>query len=727
MSVKATLGGVPLLSDPAVQWESVSGVRPYEATFAVRSGDVQTLAKPGLRTVDLAIDDGEGRNLTIKNLYVIAEEPREFPAVAKVRVVDRRWFWGFKHVSRVFNRRRVVGSARRRAPDTPPELQPLTPKIAYHPATMKNGQTPWTAKEVLENVLASCIEAESDTTGGGAGWKIEPEIGKNLDNLPIEDLELDDSAENALQRVLTYLPEARVKVTNLGEVIVYSALDGKDAALVNATKPELYGFGHVSIVSNANLRPKEVHVLFTREHEVRFDFEETGSPTTIEDARSISNVLPIPDYNLVVGGQQLSQGTWISLVQAFDAWGAPPKLSHLANASAWLPALRRLMVPYMDLWTGIGLAGVRDPNADWMGRIGAIQEHYRRTWQINKDWMDRIEQLKASLVATIDPTTGTRAPALVYADYSRLASQRSLWKDQLDDAEAAYAMNVEGSPSSASAPLSTGRAAPFELSIVDEDQGIIHYDFRPDPWRVHEQAMPGKIGLGSSSSIPGPTSDIEDITKPIAFNMISEQHTPPELTAPFRVAVLMTAIPATTNSTRNLHLWRVKKKATDIAKNLPAGLRKGIETAKGPILEIRVNPSIETARVGWSDDASSSIEQAFGVRNSWSDAGIEDLIINLKGDHQGGASLDAIAEALATKTYAMLADRYQGERSVPLYSGAEPVGHIESVGHEVTTRGAAITNIRLPDKLADIDLFSLLPDSTRRIILRLAPSPGKGT
>ncbi len=725
----ARLGGVPLLSDPPVRWESKAGVRPSEGTFSLRRDDLPTLLTGGFRPLTLEIDDRQGRVLKVNFLYVIAEEPREHPEVARVRVVDRRWFWSYVHVSRNFNKRRVVGIKRRRTAGVPPELDPLTPEIAFHPATLRDGAL-WKAEEVLENVLAHALRGESRATGFRANLMIDPTIGNALSNLPMEDIELEDSGDNAVARVLKYLPEAQVRVDKSGTVRVYSRVDGQDAAMVQSAKPELYGQGHVHLISNARLRPRKINVIFTRQHEVRFDFEETSSPTTTEGARSISNVLPVPDFSLTLAsnnanepGRTVDQGTWITLVEAFDAWRAPPRQDHLTGAGPWFAALRQLMVPYLDLWTGIGLSGVRDPDADWMGRIGAIQEHYRRTWRISPRWMSHIAQLEATLIATVDPATGTRAPALVYCDYARLASQRSIWKDKLDDAEATYAMNVQGYP--ASGQLTEGRSAPFELSIVDVDQGIIHYDYRPDPFRVYEQSVPGMIGLGTTSGAKpsriGPTWDIDDTTRPIAFNAISDSHDAPQLTTTFKVAVLLTAVPATRNSQQNLHLYTIERKAEDVQKFLPATMRGG--ASLGPDLDIRIGANIETARVSWVDDAASDIEKSFGVIDGF--ANIDDLIVNLEGDAAGGASLAAIADAVAAKTYAMFSDRFMGENTVAMFPQAEVAGHIESVSHEVTTGGAAVTNIKMPEKLTEIDIFSLLPDSTRRLILRLAPSPGK--
>ena len=80
---------------------------------------------------------------------------------------------------------------------------------------------------------------------------------------------------------------------------------------------------------------------------------------------------------------------------------------------------------------------------------------------------------------------------------------------------------------------------------------------------------------------------------------------------------------------------------------------------------------------------------------------------------------------MAARTYAILTDRMQGSKSVSLMPTAEAVGSVDNVSHEIGSDGATRTLIELPGNLPPIDLFSLLPESTRRIVLRLAPSPGK--
>ena len=63
-------------------------------------------------------------------------------------------------------------------------------------------------------------------------------------------------------------------------------------------------------------------------------------------------------------------------------------------------------------------------DADWGSRIGAIQQHFRRTYRIEKKVVDRLRSIKAIRFGTIDPVSGTRAPATAYQDWAVIASQR---------------------------------------------------------------------------------------------------------------------------------------------------------------------------------------------------------------------------------------------------------------------------------------------------------------
>lgn len=719
MSIRATIDGKPILGSSDVRWEFRAGVKPYETEVDLRPEDAEALLSGPRRPLTLTIHDGRSRTIEIQHVYAITNAVGDNPHVAKVLLVDRRWFWPNTHIERHFNIPRIAGSKRQRVPDAPPELDPLDVKVAYWPGSLLFGDTLWTAEDVLENVLGQLETVENEFNGQGAGFEINPDVGNLINNLPIHDVQLNHAGDEALNAVLKYLPEASVYVNAEGKVVVYSRASGLERRVVEEAGAESVGKGHAQIISNKWIRPAKIHVLFTREHEVRFDFLEQDQETFSEDERYMQNVLPIPDYSLSYEGNTYSQGTWFPFPSALDAWGAPPNFDNLTSAGAWLKFIRRAMVPFFDAWRGIQYAGGFDADADWMARIGAIQSHYRRTFRISPRWMGRIWQLKAVRVATLDPTTGTRSPAVAFADHARMPSQRAYFSTGQGLSQV---INVDCGPDSAQAEP-PGRAAPAVVSIADHDQGIIHIDFVPDIYRVHEMILPSKVTIEGTDE-PGPTGDIEDISRSIAFNALGDTHQPPTLTPNHRVAVILTAIPAGTNSARTQQLHRVTVEPSEVANLLPPSLNSGIADSQGPELEIRINPTIETARVAWVLDRRTDIERSFGVTDG--PPSIDDLIVNAEGDEKGGASLKAIAYAVAARTWALLTDRVQGQKTVRLRPETELVGNIDSVSHSIAAQtGAAETEIRLPGRLPTIDLFSLLPDSTRRIVLRLAPSPGK--
>jgi hypothetical protein len=732
VATQALLDDVPLLEDGDVTWTITSGARHDQAVFSVAPQFLGRLLSGGLRPVRLVIDpDLEGlQALVVEHLYVLSEVARDEPNIAKVLVVDRRWFWQHVHVSRNFNKRRVVGSKRVVAPGSPVELHPLIPRIAYHPATLRSGR-PWTAEQALRSVFDSCVVPEQKLRGTRPGINFDAaDFGGQI---PLEDIELEDSGDEALGRILQYIPHAKITLDRRGEVLVYSASDDRDRDLDTQTGAEQVGFGSVIVVDKARLRPSKINVWFRREHELRFDFEEDASTSIGADMRFIDNVLPIPDKaGLTIGGTLLAQGTWVSLNSYFNAIGAPPFFAAVTSAATWQRLMRLATVPYLDLWTCIRLTGTHAPDAVWMTRIAAIQTHWRRTWRISSQWMARLTAIRAHLIATIDPATGTRAPAKVWADYSMLSSQRSIASYSGDFKNAPYAMNVKSYPDSGK--LADGVVSPAMLDVVDADQGIIRFDFRSDPLELYQTFLPGMVTLGArgGSGLPpdaGPTSDITDISRPISFNALARSHDFPQLTSGYKVAILMTGSPATFNHPDNQHMFRVVKTAKEIAAVLPESLRSGITHAAGPELDIFVNSSVETARVQWRDDDALAIEQSIGVREADESKSyrelIRHLVVNLDGDAQGGASLDAVATAVAAQAYALLVDRRLGAKGTPILADAHPIGFVDRVAHTVASSGAPSTMVRWPDDIPRLPMHSLLPDSARRIILRLATARGK--
>lgn len=714
--------GYPVLGASPTRWPLVKGTGAPVREIDFIPSDADEMLKGEARPFDLVIDAGP--RLTVRNLIAVSRGLSADPNLARVRVTDRRYAWPYIHVGpRRYNMRRRVGNKRLENPQSVREIAQLVDDVKYHPASLDDGKA-WTAVRILEDVL-SIIVANEDVFGRGAGFSIDL---ADVNRLPIEGLVLDDAADTALARVLAFLPGAAVTVDADAKIRVYSELTGAEKGILENAGAESVARGHVEFIDRKRERPRQVEVLFERMIEARFDYDETG--TVEQDGRWLENVLPIPDYSLDLGGRlgTVPQGTWVNVATAIDAWNRTTPIPGYPPVS--LPFLRRAMVPYLDAWTGLGLAGKAQPDADWMARISALLAHYRQTYRVNRRWMDRIRGLGAYRVGLVDPTTGTYGPAVCYADYSYLASQRAGILIQRQGGEAPYAMNVARYPTDGRISATTVPAA-ADVRILDEDQGIVRFDFKPDLMRVYEAVLPSQLELygdgtqpGRQAVHPGPSQSIAvpDAT-PIAFDAVKRGGKEVSLTAAYKASVILTALPAYPNTEAALH--RVVVKPKDIAEALPPAFRAQLGSCFGPPLQIRVGADVETARVAWTDDSASIIERAFGLGEARSDLTQEIEKITLNSAPQialgdTAASLNAIAQAVAASAYAAYADHYEGAKEVPLRTDLRLGGFLGSIAFSVEPDGRAVCTLEAAGPRRGFSMFSYLDHNTRRLVMRLA-------
>lgn len=716
----ATLDGRPLLNGP-ISWTLRSGVAPSRADFEMMPSDAEALMQGGLRpvTLKLASPGADGSEFT--NLYVLQIRPADTPKTLLVRVVDRRHFWTSKHVNRLFNARRNVGIKRVPAGFDVPELSPLEPKILYGPWSL-NGGVEWAAKPAIEAIFETIKESEKDASGVTPSLVIESDIasftGKTL---PLQDMELADDGAAAMQRLLNFIPGAEVTVDADGTVRVYSIASGAEESIMRAMEDEQDGGGHAMPISNARLRPSEVRVLFAPEVELRFDFEEHAPGSTFEPPGSndtfMDNVLPVPDYSLNVPGiGKVAQGTWITINQALRAWSTDGSGINLS-----LAAVRKAMVPGLDLWTGLRLSQLGNSAADWASRVGALQTHYRRTYRIHQQIVARVRSIRAYRTATINPQTGSRAPATAFQDWAIVATQRFLATQLQGGAgKFAYCQNVDGYPSS-NLLDSSAIVSPIEVRVTDPDQGIVSLTLKTDPFRVREQFLPSKV-----TNIP--TGAIK--AGLVAWNSLEPGQAPPELSANHKVSIILTVVPAAPNSQERL--FRVTRKPNDVASLLPSTLKGGLNDAKGPPLEVFVGPGWEMARIAWVDRQESRIKNALGFGSAEAKGDVTslaDLVVNAgpqKGIGNAGASLDAIANSIAASIYAGHADRIEGSRTKPVTHAARIAGFVETALHSVMPDGVSTSTVTVMGQKSPFDLMSMMPTHTRKIILKLASSGKAG-
>lgn len=716
---KASINGKPLLNSSPVTWSLREGVKPVIQSFDIAPDDALSLASTS-GPVELIIEPDQGNIVKVSNLWVLNVQPGEDKYISSILLGDRRVWWPYVHVLRRMNIRRNVGTKRLHANDQVAAVNQTAFQISYWAWSLNSGNI-WVTSSMLPEVLKAVGEAELSKTGSRFPYQIDERIGDGIKTLPVEDLTIDDPGDMAMDRALSYLPKGMLYVDYDGTVVVTSRATGDEKGVIQGLQPEIAGAGHTDLVANKLIRPRAIEVLFTREVELVFDFTENtldANQTVAElgDARVMDNVLPSADYTLTVGGEQICQGTYITFAQAFNAWGNMPnggrKLDH--------DILQRALVPGMDLLASLLLAGSQPDNngtiKPWAGRIQSAVSNYRTTFRISQKYMDRILSLRAYRVTTIDPQTGSRAPAPAFGDYCWLYTQQTLIKQvraaNTQDGSPDWIINKTAYPSSGKLD-STAEVSPCTVTVVDEDQGIIHLTYMPNPiYGMNETMLPSQMSLGTL-----PTADITNRTRPITFDSVGNSRQPPKLSPSFKLKVLLTAVPAAPNTSEQLHSIMVNP--ADIAQMLPSSQTAGLSDAQGPVMQIRIGPQIEVARIQWSDNSSAELDKCFGIGSG--KPNLEGLVINegAAADLVNGASLNAIAKASAARLYAKLCDRFEGSMAGYMNGQIRPAGWASEIVHTLAPDGVATTSVKLPQQLPEFSIFSFLDSASRQAILRL--------
>lgn len=729
----ATLGGVPLLGSRPVSWTFRDGVRPHQEYFDVGSDSAKTLLAKAGKPMELSMNVN-GITRKISQLWLMNIMPGDNPQIMRALVSDRRWMLPYFSYLRRYNMRRNVGFQRVGDTNTP-ALQPVVPRVWYWRWSLKtpNADPPegkWQPSDVLDDILKAIETSEKEYSGSAAGFSISKDIRSTDKKLSIENFVIDDSGDTALLQVLSRFPEAGIYVDDNGQYVVYSKINGAEAQKVKSLGPEIVGGGHLMQVDNEFQRPKEIEVRFSIEAEVRHDAIQTIGEITVPDIRLLENVVPVPDFSVQIQGATVVQHTYVELGKLLRGWGSPPGVggSRLSDA-----VLEKAALPYLDLWAALLLTGLRTPDQDWAARIGALQQHWRKTYRLNPQWMDRTLQVKASRVGLIDVVSGTSGPAQAYCDHSYIGTQRSFFKT-LSQGTMEPFINIDGYPTGSSVPgvssppgakslTEESKAAPAQVRIEDGDQGIIHVDFQSDPNHIYEAALPGKIVRADEAEF-GPT---HDISKPggaqaIGFDMVTSANQVPKLSHNFKLAVILTHVPASPNDERQL--YSVTVKPDDVKDILPSP----VGPAKGPKWVVRVRPGHDSVRalIRWVDSRAEDIEALFGVTDKKPQ--LDDLVLNAKPqakiDNQQSASLVEIARAIGASIYGRFVDRFEGQGTGHLHSGLNLDGWMESITVQIDQRGAGTTMIKMADAPQQLDFRSLLDSGTRAILDRI-PQPRK--
>ena len=745
---------IPIYGD--VNWRLTTGVQPFLSSVSIARSDVTkalNLSK-SRNNVILEVDAVAGNpKIEYFGLNVLYDQPAADPNEARIVLADRRYWWSYKHHYQWVNWRRRTGT-RRRGDWQERSQQDATPTFQYARFSLPTldlfGGAAWEPLQLLiyvinevEGFTAPLLGATANQGGALGIVRFDEREFADIKAMPIEHLDLDMPGDQAIARALSSVPGAGVTVRPDGRVALFAWTSGAErSALLGDNDsgtglpiwsgdagPEIVGGGHVELTDRANIRPSKIRVLFTPEVEVRFDIrdgfpKETSVSPTDAVPRELENVLPLPDFSLLIGGQRVYQGTYVTRDAVLAAW--EPLAGIDGDGSYGKLTLDRILkafIPERGLWAQLNLLGMLSPSAAealWTARIAAIQRHFRQTYQLPRDWIDRTFDIRPYLVGTIDWLAGQRAPALAWTEHFIHAADKV--RGRREDGRDYYGWNSEEPPMDASGnplPLDdTYKPAPATISVPDADQGIVRINYQLDPYGRGDIVLPSHF-----LNVPRRRFRWKN-REPIFNNAISRANRGegrvPQLKPTFRGSILLTLVPATS-------LYAVEVKPDQVNGVVPKAVREGLTNVFGPVMEVRVGPGMETARIQWRDADSDKIEQAFGMRiapgsvpNNFTKL-LRPLCVNDGPDtgasSAGAASLQRIAVAMAASIWSTMHDRVEGSAGF-MGGDFQPVGAIDSVDTRVSPDGAVTSQIGLRQELPKIDPVAFMDRSTFRVVKR---------
>lgn len=708
---------------------------PFETTLDLDPEDAKALLDTSAQKAkfyDLILDDSNGQKRVIKYVYLLERLSGDNPHVAKVRVADRRWLLPYFQFLGRFNMRRNVGYKRvQNNPSTPSLVSLIVPTIWYWPWSLRNGQ-PWKASNIVDEFMKQLKDFESGLGHTLPGYKIQSEVQNQDDRLSPDNLNLDDSGEAALGRMLAMYPNCGLYVDNDGVYQFFDRNTGVEGVAVEKMGPIHIGSGQFKKIDRSLTRPEKIEVFFTIEAEVRHDF--IGNLSTVTaDTRWLENVLPVPDFEVEVGGVKYPQSSWVSVQQIIrcPAWSNAPGIGGPLSSEL----IEKAALPYLDLWGALLLTGVREPDADWAARVAALQSHVRRTFQLSPTWMARTLSIKARRVSVLDPSTGTWAPSEAFCDHSYMGTVRSYFKTiQGGGNDLAFAINVEGYPAGGAVPgkstpggaqkfTSDSKPSPAMVTVLDGDQGIIHLNFMSDPNHIHEAALPGLVAKADNTLYP-PKADWKDPggQSSIGFDMVTDRAQVPKLKNNWKCCVILTHTPAAPNNKGQL--YKITVKPHEIKDRLgKAGSQ--MDKCNGPTWQVRVGAGMDGAKalVRWEDDRAEDIEKLFGIGlvDEADAPNLSGLVTNHDSAGPTGyaISLTQIAYAIAAQIYSRFIDTYEGQGESYITPDIQMGGMLEQVTHKVLSDGQITTHASMRPQPMEVNLLSLLDSSTRAILLKL--------
>ena len=735
------IDSIPLAGSAGMSWRLVTGVTPYVTQVSVHKDDWDSLKAKLGREVTLKITDSRGFATTVQKLTILHEVPSDSPHRVSFLIADQRWNWPHKLIARDYNIPKKTGT--RFVPKgqggTPVEILVTSDEYQYRQYSLFDGKKRWTAKQAVEDVLTQLIGTNSSSFQIES-WPLQE--GDEDGQFTMQGVTLRDRGDAALSRLLGYIPGAEVYVDLDGVVKVIDATNLAATEAYFATLPPNTWDGEKArMIDRRGIRPREVVVHYHREVECLFEYSDDYGPGTSSmpdrGRPYLENVLPTVDPETEVSEYdpqtnqtrtyKVRQGTWIEAKQWLEAMNndRPTGENGEEKSAPWTfkTIQEHWVVGDLD-----GLLGGKGKDLDREGniaaRIQALKQHFRQTFRINQRLVSRCRDILDVRSGILDPVTGARAPALVWAQCCIKPTEKyAMMKRQGSETSATY-RNIDHYPQAGDTVKET---VPSTAAVqwIDEELGIFSVHWIHSVYGLDAQIFP--CHLSDETGAPmSPTGDLEDQdTKPVLDGAKIESGTNGLfLKSTMRMLVMMTIIPAAPNNRWQFH--RVRLTGDEVQEQFQTNYR--IADGDAPPMHVYVPPGEVTARFAWDDEqvAWTTIKELLALdSDDVREAGIVDeeeldgfVLIN------ADKELNAHARAVAAEVLAPFADALQGRVATRVpQSGIKLVGNMSSASINVAgfPSGKVAAMHDFPGQQRSISRFSLLPDSARQIILGTLP------
>ncbi len=732
--MKVTLDGYPLPIDAGAAWTLKEGTAPHIAEFVFETSVANALFKDSkVDGSSLVFDPRGGTNMrlgnvqgmnTISKLTILGTGPADNPGERTVTVADRRWRLKRKHIYRAYNLRRKTGRRRRVAGQSQTvATSTINDDVAYAIWSIKSDGKAWTSSEIVTDLMNRIFGKGKWKTSRGADGK---ELLTGIP--PIEGLEIDLPADAALGVMLQQIGGSiGLTVNHQGKIFLYPRFDNSErkmlgirsaGATIDPSERRAIVGGPLAAAQDRSVeRPSAVRVLFTRVVEMRLDAVEPSGRVSVPEPDPLpprmSNVIPSPEDFTYLSTSYVV-GQWLPIVTYFNYLETvSDNTLNRQNPISYRTVNRAWLSGYLDSYGHPKF----DNSGVWANRINAIKTHYRLTYQVDRPWRDRIRELDPYRVSIQDYETGSRAPATVFADHAVFTSWRALGRGANDPPrDWETILNRYANPNSNGSQggeiigtdQSAMKSAPAFASIIDQDQGIIRiaYDTGND--------VTGQLTRIVRSAI---TRESMPSDNPSARNQYLQKG---RLENEHNISVILTAKLGAPAGNRRFHIVEISSDEGQAAAKLP-GFKQG--KAKGPVIEVRVPPTLEPARFAWDDLRSAEFAAAFEIDPGNPDEDITEAF----GEPINQDQVREVALATAARVYHRFVDRAEGGITTPMITlgefgglfGSGVRGVVDRVEIRADPSRGFVTTITVPDEAPDLAFEALLPPQYRKMIGRM--------